>query len=125
MVVVVGARAAIQQGETAAEACACGGDKITPTTLGATSAWSGADRGGECSAVHTHAVPQERLCPAGKEVHWVEFGVGGGTSPTGDRKAATAQEAAYTPFFGWEGRGSRAAEGCLESRPLATGLPPA
>jgi hypothetical protein len=32
----------------------------------------------------------------------VEFGVGGGTSPTGDRKATTAEEAAYTPFFGRE-----------------------
>ena len=25
---------------------------------------------------------------------------GGGTSPTGDKKAMTAEEAAYTPFFG-------------------------
>jgi hypothetical protein len=29
--------------------------------------------------------------------------VGGGTSPTGDKKATTAAEAAYTPFFGeWD-----------------------
>lgn len=29
--------------------------------------------------------------------------MGGGTSPTGDKKATNAEEAAYTPFFGeWE-----------------------
>lgn len=45
-----------------------------------------------------------RPCGAGIEIHWGEFGVGGGTSPTGDKKATTAEEAAYTPFFGgWAG----------------------
>lgn len=45
-----------------------------------------------------------RPCDAGIEIHWGEFGVGGGTSPTGDKKATTAEEAAYTPFFGgWAG----------------------
>lgn len=36
----------------------------------------------------------------GKGVHFIEFGVGGGTSDRGDTKATTAEEAAYTPFFG-------------------------
>ncbi|EFN52791.1 hypothetical protein CHLNCDRAFT_138435 [Chlorella variabilis] len=44
----------------------------------------------------------------GKEVHWIEFGVGGGSSPTGDKKATTAEEAAYTPFFGMSGPYTRA-----------------
>ncbi|KAL4438699.1 hypothetical protein ABPG77_006303 [Micractinium sp. CCAP 211/92] len=48
------------------------------------------------------------LLAAGKEIHWSEFGVGGGTSPQGDQKAATAEEAAYTPFFGMSGAYTRA-----------------
>ncbi|KAL4440114.1 hypothetical protein ABPG75_003115 [Micractinium tetrahymenae] len=48
------------------------------------------------------------LLAAGKEIHWSEFGVGGGTSPQGDKKATTAEEAAYTPFFGMSGAYTRA-----------------
>lgn len=48
------------------------------------------------------------LIAKGKEVHWIEFGVGGGSSPTGDKKATTAEEAAYTPFFGMSGPYTRA-----------------
>lgn len=39
------------------------------------------------------------FAPCSKEIHWLEFGVGGGVSPTGDKKATTAEEAAFTPFF--------------------------
>ncbi|PRW39302.1 Palmitoyl-monogalactosyldiacylglycerol delta-7 chloroplastic [Chlorella sorokiniana] len=45
----------------------------------------------------------KQLQADGIEIHWGEFGVGGGTSPTGDKKATTAEEAAYTPFFGMSG----------------------
>lgn len=47
--------------------------------------------------------------PPGKEIHFVETGVGGGVSPQGDRKATTADEAAYTPFFGEGALGVRSA----------------
>lgn len=50
----------------------------------------------------------KELSAQGKELHWIEFGVGGGTSPTGDKKATTAEEAAYTPFFGISGPYRRA-----------------
>lgn len=40
------------------------------------------------------------VCCTGKGLHWIEFGVGGGTSANGDQKATTAEEAAFTPFFG-------------------------
>eukprot|EP00887_Chlorella_sp_A99_P008196 scaffold12.g8196.t1 len=33
----------------------------------------------------------KELSAQGKELHWIEFGVGGGTSPTGDKKATTAE----------------------------------
>eukprot|EP01024_Parvocaulis_polyphysoides_P028048 TRINITY_DN25358_c0_g2_i1.p1 TRINITY_DN25358_c0_g2~~TRINITY_DN25358_c0_g2_i1.p1 ORF type:complete len:341 (-),score=43.17 TRINITY_DN25358_c0_g2_i1:217-1101(-) len=36
----------------------------------------------------------------GKELHFVEYGVGGGTSRFGDELATTAEEVAITPFFG-------------------------
>lgn len=39
-------------------------------------------------------------CPAGKDVLWIEWGVGGGASQNGDTPAATALEAAYYPFWG-------------------------
>ena len=45
-----------------------------------------------------HILPE--MGGAGKSIHYIEFGVGGGTSATGDTKATTAEEAAFTPFFG-------------------------
>ncbi|GAB4813506.1 hypothetical protein N2152v2_000552 [Parachlorella kessleri] len=39
------------------------------------------------------------LTSKGKSIHYIEFGVGGGTSANGDTKATTAEEAAFTPFF--------------------------
>ena len=36
----------------------------------------------------------------GKEIHFIEFGVGGGVNQQGTQKATTAAEAAYYPFFG-------------------------
>ncbi|KAI3431611.1 hypothetical protein D9Q98_004660 [Chlorella vulgaris] len=50
------------------------------------------------------------LLAAGKEIHWIEFGVGGGTSPRGDQPARTAKEAAFTPFFGISGPYRRATD---------------
>ena len=47
-----------------------------------------------------YGITLKQLLAAGKQVHWIEFGVGGGTSPTGDTKATTALSAAGTPFFG-------------------------
>ena len=38
--------------------------------------------------------------PPGKEIHFIEFGVGGGTSQAGDTPARTASEAAWYPYFG-------------------------
>ena len=40
------------------------------------------------------------LTAAGTELHYSEYGVGGGISQSGDKPAKTAEEAAYTPFFG-------------------------
>lgn len=37
---------------------------------------------------------------AGKEIHWIEWGIGGGASQNGDTPAATALEAAYFPYWG-------------------------
>jgi hypothetical protein len=34
------------------------------------------------------------------QVHYSEFGVGGGTNAAGNSPARTAQQAAETPFFG-------------------------
>ena len=39
------------------------------------------------------------LCP-GKEIHWIEWGIGGGATNNGDTPAATALEAAYYPYWG-------------------------
>jgi len=36
----------------------------------------------------------------GKEIHWTEYGVGGGTCHTGNCLAETASQAAHYPFFG-------------------------
>jgi hypothetical protein len=36
----------------------------------------------------------------GKEIHWIEWGIGGGASQNGDTPAATALEAAYYPYWG-------------------------
>ena len=47
-----------------------------------------------------YGITLKQLLAAGKQVHWIEFGVGGGTSPTGDAKATDAISAAETPFFG-------------------------
>lgn len=46
----------------------------------------------------------KEITDAGTEVHFGEFGVGGGTSQNGDVPARTAREAAYTPFFGMGGQ---------------------
>lgn len=40
-----------------------------------------------------------RTC-AGKEIHWIEWGVGGGAGQNGDIPATTALEAARYPFWG-------------------------
>lgn len=40
---------------------------------------------------------------SGKEIRYSEYGVGGGTSQNGDQKATTAEQAAFTPFFGING----------------------
>ena len=40
------------------------------------------------------------LSSPGKEIHFIEFGVGGGTSQAGDTPARTASEAAWYPYFG-------------------------
>lgn len=40
------------------------------------------------------------LTTGGTELHYSEYGLGGGTSQNGDRPATTAEESAYTPFFG-------------------------
>lgn len=45
----------------------------------------------------------KELTAAGKEIHYSEYGIGGGTSQNGNVPAKTAEEAAYTPFFGIEG----------------------
>jgi hypothetical protein len=42
----------------------------------------------------------KEITDAGTELHYSEYGVGGGTSQNGDVPAKTAEEAAYTPFFG-------------------------
>ena len=34
------------------------------------------------------------------ELHWTEYGVGGGTSQRGDTAASTAADTAYYPYFG-------------------------
>lgn len=39
------------------------------------------------------------LVDEGKEVHWIEWGVGGGASQNGDTPAKTGQEAAYYPYW--------------------------
>ena len=44
------------------------------------------------------------ITDAGTELHYSEYGVGGGTSQSGDVPAKTAKEAAYTPFFGIAGQ---------------------
>jgi hypothetical protein len=44
------------------------------------------------------------LTDAGLEIHFGEFGIGGGTGQGGGSKAQTAQEAAETPFFGIGGK---------------------
>jgi hypothetical protein len=36
----------------------------------------------------------------GKEVHWTEYGVGGGTCQTGNCVAETAADTSYYPFYG-------------------------
>lgn len=40
------------------------------------------------------------LTAGGTELHYSEYGLGGGTSQNGDQPAKTKEEAAYTPFFG-------------------------
>jgi hypothetical protein len=51
--------------------------------------------------LQTGVVPSCLAAPsAGKSIHYIEFGVGGGTSANGDKKATTAEGAAFTPFFG-------------------------
>ncbi|KAI7835519.1 hypothetical protein COHA_010593 [Chlorella ohadii] len=40
------------------------------------------------------------LVDMGKEIHWIEWGIGGGVAQTGDQPARTALEAAHTPYFG-------------------------
>jgi hypothetical protein len=37
---------------------------------------------------------------AGKEIHWIEWGLGGGASQDGRTPARTALEAAYWPYWG-------------------------
>lgn len=37
---------------------------------------------------------------SGKEIHFIEFGVGGGITQEGTEPARTAAEAAYYPYFG-------------------------
>lgn len=39
-------------------------------------------------------------CPLAASVRWIEWGIGGGVSQTGDQPAKTALEAAHTPYFG-------------------------
>ena len=36
----------------------------------------------------------------GKELHWTEYGVGGGTCQGGNCVARTAADASYYPFYG-------------------------
>lgn len=38
--------------------------------------------------------------PAGKEIHWIEWGIGGGMAQTGDQPANNASAAAWWPYFG-------------------------
>lgn len=46
-------------------------------------------------------VPQQAgMLPAGKEIHWIEWGVGGGASQDGMTPVRTALEAAYWPYWG-------------------------
>ncbi|PRW45181.1 hypothetical protein C2E21_6228 [Chlorella sorokiniana] len=40
------------------------------------------------------------LVDMGKEIHWIEWGIGGGVAQTGDQPARTALGAAHTPYFG-------------------------
>ncbi|KAL6772121.1 hypothetical protein ACKKBG_A29000 [Auxenochlorella protothecoides x Auxenochlorella symbiontica] len=42
----------------------------------------------------------EDLVDDGKEIHFVEFGIGGGTNQAGVGVARTAEQAAYYPFYG-------------------------
>lgn len=39
----------------------------------------------------------------GIELHYSEYGLGGGTSPAGNRRAYSAEQAAHTPFYGMFG----------------------
>lgn len=43
----------------------------------------------------------------GKQLFWMEYGVGGGVAQDGQTKATTAEETASTPFFGVFGQYSR------------------
>lgn len=49
-----------------------------------------------------------KLADEGKEIHWIEFGIGGGDSQNGDRIATDPLQAAYYPYFGIGGRYTRA-----------------
>lgn len=72
----------------------------------------------------------------GKEIHFIEFGVGGGVNQQGTQKATTAAEAAYYPFFGiygsyrysrvWGGKGELGLSGnggVLRGRPVLLQVP--
>ena len=50
-------------------------------------------------ALTLHALAQLNH-EGGKELHWTEYGVGGGTCQTGDCVAETAADASYYPFYG-------------------------
>ena len=52
---------------------------------------------------------------AGVEIHWIEWGVGGGISQSGDQPAQTALQAAYYPF--WGAQAAAAAAGVAPGRP--------
>lgn len=58
----------------------------------------------------------------GKEIHFVEFGIGGGTNQAGVGVARTAEQAAYYPFYGIYGAYRWAQAPC---RPLVMLRPPA